>query len=43
MKTSLKKLNANKIKVLDISLGNKIARVVAWTFLTQAEQNSWSG
>ncbi|WP_418513544.1 23S rRNA (adenine(1618)-N(6))-methyltransferase RlmF [Corallibacter sp.] len=42
MKTSLKKLNANKIKVLDISLGNKKVRVVAWTFLTQAEQNSWS-
>lgn len=33
MQSSLKKLGATQIKVLDMSLGNKISRVVAWTFL----------
>ncbi|SDS16657.1 23S rRNA m(6)A-1618 methyltransferase [Formosa sp. Hel1_31_208] len=40
MRTSLDKLGAKKVKVLELSLGNKISRVVAWTFLSdQALQN----
>ncbi len=41
MQTSLKKLGATSIKVLQMSLGNKISRVVAWTFLSKKEQDEW--
>ena len=41
MKTSLKKLGATQVKILNMSLGNKISRVVAWTFLTEQEQKDW--
>jgi 23S rRNA (adenine1618-N6)-methyltransferase len=41
METSLKKLGATDFKILQISLGNKISRVVAWTFLTEEEQAQW--
>ncbi|WP_299339465.1 23S rRNA (adenine(1618)-N(6))-methyltransferase RlmF [uncultured Psychroserpens sp.] len=40
MKASLKKLGATTIKVLELSLGHKISRVVAWSFFTdKAIQN----
>lgn len=42
MQASLKKLGATKIKVLEMKLGNKISRVVAWTFLSEAEQKEWT-
>lgn len=42
METSLKKLGATDFKILQISLGNKISRVVAWTFLTDEEQAEWT-
>ncbi|WP_298899590.1 23S rRNA (adenine(1618)-N(6))-methyltransferase RlmF [uncultured Psychroserpens sp.] len=42
MKASLHKLGATKIEVLDLSLGNKISRVVAWTFLSDKEQQAWN-
>jgi len=42
METSLKKLGATDFKILQISLGNKISRVVAWTFLTEEEQKDWN-
>ncbi|GAB5563822.1 MAG: 23S rRNA (adenine(1618)-N(6))-methyltransferase RlmF [Winogradskyella sp.] len=42
LKKSLKKLGATEIKLLDVSLGNKISRVVAWTFLTKKEQQHWN-
>lgn len=32
MKVTLKKLGVKEVKVLDLSLGNKKSRVVAWTF-----------
>ncbi len=32
MKVALKKLGVKEVKVLDLSLGNKKSRVVAWTF-----------
>jgi len=41
MQASLKKLGATSVKVLQMSLGNKISRVVAWTFLTEKEQQDW--
>jgi len=41
MKLSLKKLGATKVKVVPMKQGNKISRIVAWTFLTEAQQNKW--
>ncbi|MGS2726557.1 23S rRNA (adenine(1618)-N(6))-methyltransferase RlmF [Psychroserpens sp. BH13MA-6] len=35
MKTSLEKLGAQQIKILDSTLGNKKSRVVAWTFFSK--------
>lgn len=42
MQTSLEKLGATEIQVIDMIQGNKISRVVAWTFLTKAEQKEWN-
>ncbi|MBU2940575.1 23S rRNA (adenine(1618)-N(6))-methyltransferase RlmF [Lacinutrix sp. C3R15] len=41
MQKSLKKLGATQIKVINMQQGNKISRVVAWTFLTDIEQKDW--
>lgn len=41
MEESLKKLGATAFQVLDMIQGNKVSRVVAWTFLTKAEQEDW--
>ncbi|MDG5493186.1 23S rRNA (adenine(1618)-N(6))-methyltransferase RlmF [Psychroserpens sp. SPM9] len=41
MEQSLKKLGATQVKVLDMSIGNKISRVVAWTFLSDKVQDNW--
>jgi len=41
MKKSLKKLGVTEVKVINMNLGNKISRVVAWTFLNQAQQKDW--
>lgn len=41
MKTSLQKLGASRVEVLELHIGNKISRVVAWTFLSEKEQNDW--
>jgi 23S rRNA (adenine1618-N6)-methyltransferase len=41
MEASLKKLGATDFKILQMSLGNKISRVVAWTFLSEEEQQHW--
>ena len=41
METSLKKLGATDFRILQVSLGNKISRVVAWTFLSEKEQAEW--
>ncbi|MBE0424847.1 MAG: RlmF-related methyltransferase, partial [Lutibacter sp.] len=38
---SLKKLNATNIKIIPMHQGNKITRIVAWTFLTDQEQKDW--
>lgn len=34
MQKSLKKLGATQVKVINMQLGNKMSRIVAWTFLT---------
>jgi len=41
MYKSLKKLNATTIKTIEMKQGNKISRVVAWTFLTKEQQEDW--
>ncbi|MCK8479685.1 23S rRNA (adenine(1618)-N(6))-methyltransferase RlmF [Psychroserpens algicola] len=42
MRSSLNKLGATQFKVLELSLGNKISRVVAWSFLTAKQQKNWT-
>ena len=42
MYASLKKLNATDIKTIPMYHGNKITRIVAWTFLSEAEQKHWN-
>ncbi len=42
MQTSLKKLGATDVKIIDMIQGNKVSRVVAWTFLTPTEQSDWN-
>lgn len=41
LEASLKKLGATEFRVLDMIQGNKVSRVVAWSFLTEKEQNNW--
>ncbi len=38
---SLKKLGATEIKTIPMHQGNKVTRVVAWTFLSKEEQRNW--
>ncbi len=42
MYTSLKKLGATDIKTIPMHQGNKVTRVVAWTFLNKDEQKEWN-
>jgi len=42
MYDSLKKLGATTIKTIPMHQGNKITRIVAWTFLTKDEQKEWN-
>lgn len=42
MYASLKKLKATKIKTIPMYHGNKITRIVAWTFLSEDEQKTWN-
>jgi len=37
----LKKVNAVSIKTIDMAQGQKSSRIVAWSFLSEAEQKSW--
>lgn len=41
MKQSLTKLGASRIEVLELQIGNKISRVVAWSFLNEKQMQSW--
>lgn len=42
MYDSLKKLGATEVKTINMAQGNKLSRIVAWTFLTEEEQKHWS-
>lgn len=42
MLSSLEKLGATEIKTIPMYQGNKVTRVVAWTFLTSKEQEEWT-
>ncbi len=42
MYTSLEKLGATTIKTIPMHQGNKITRIVAWTFLDEKEQEEWN-
>jgi 23S rRNA (adenine1618-N6)-methyltransferase len=39
---TLKKINAVSVKTIDMAQGQKNSRIVAWTFLNEAEQKKWS-
>ena len=41
MYDSLNKLGATEIKTIPMHQGNKITRIVAWTFLSNQEQKEW--
>ena len=41
MYASLKKLEATEIKTIPMHHGNKITRIVAWTFLDKKERKLW--
>ncbi|MDX1829745.1 MAG: 23S rRNA (adenine(1618)-N(6))-methyltransferase RlmF [Lutibacter sp.] len=42
MYDSLEKLGATEIKTIPMQQGNKITRIVAWTFLNEKEQKEWN-
>ncbi len=42
MQASLEKLGATEIKLLDMIQGNKVSRIIAWTFLSKLEQQEWN-
>ncbi len=42
MQKSLNKLGATEIKILPLHLGNKISRIVAWTYLNKDQQKEWN-
>ena len=37
----LKSVDAVEYKTIDMKQGQKISRIVAWTFLTKQEQKDW--
>ncbi|WP_436516962.1 23S rRNA (adenine(1618)-N(6))-methyltransferase RlmF [Ekhidna sp. To15] len=39
--SSLKALKAQKVKTIPMGTGNKSTRIVAWTFLSRADQRAW--
>lgn len=38
---TLNKVNAAKIKTIDMAQGQKISRILAWTFLSDTQQKAW--
>ncbi|MNL20059.1 Ribosomal RNA large subunit methyltransferase F [compost metagenome] len=38
---TLNKVNAASIKTIDMAQGQKTSRIIAWTFLSEAQQKSW--
>lgn len=39
--SALRKADAREIKTIPMGQGNKLGRIVAWTFLSQTEQTDW--
>jgi len=39
--SSLEKYGAKDVKTINMGTGNKISRIIAWTFLTKEEQRVW--
>lgn len=39
---AMKMVNAAEVKTIPMGQGNKISRIVAWTFLTTAQQKKWT-
>lgn len=39
---TLKKVNAFDIKTIEMAQGNKVSRIVAWTFLNKTRQKEWT-
>lgn len=37
----LQKVNATDVKTIEMGQGQKVSRFIAWTFLTEQEQNEW--
>jgi 23S rRNA (adenine1618-N6)-methyltransferase len=37
----LNKVGASEIKTIDMAQGQKVSRIVAWTFLSEAQQKNW--
>ncbi len=38
---ALKKAEAIEVKTIEMAQGNKVSRIVAWTFLTKEKQRNW--
>jgi 23S rRNA (adenine1618-N6)-methyltransferase len=41
IQNSLDKAKVTEVKIIEMSQGNKISRVIAWTFLTKEQQKIW--
>jgi 23S rRNA (adenine1618-N6)-methyltransferase len=39
---TLNKVGVVKIKTIDMAQGQKVSRIVAWTFLSETQQNNWN-
>jgi 23S rRNA (adenine1618-N6)-methyltransferase len=39
---TLKNIEATFVKTIPMAQGNKTSRIVAWTFLSEAQQQKWS-
>lgn len=42
LKATLEKQQAQDVKIINMAQGNKISRVLAWTFLTPEQQKNWA-
>ena len=41
IKEALEKVEAVDVKIIPMGQGNKISRIVAWTFHTKEQQENW--
>lgn len=42
LRASLKKVNATEVKVVEMGQGNKISRILTWTFHSEEERKQWA-